>query len=571
MRLRASVRGPPWWRALSSWSRVSLAGLAAAALLAIALGIYIPRQVEHHMLAAQTESHRQVLGGLFAAEALPGDESFDAAMLHRFVQLSILRGDIVRAKLWSPSGTILYSDDPAIVGVTFAPSPALRGAISGEAISEISNLDEPENRQERGLASKLLEFYLPIERDGRVVAVWEVYQSLDTFEARLGRVRLAVWMSVGTGLAILAVFLVSSFASLLVAVQRRREEAERRSRQLATILEVSRTVGASLDALRLAHDAVDAIRGAGDFEGVALVRHRGEGESNEIVAAAARPDCPAACALSAAPGVMRHEQGCASLGIALGERAGDLTLVACKRTPGPFAAEEQTFLKAAGEEIRIGLENAHLYAEQRRLLRLLVSAHDDERRHIVGEIHDGIAQDLHRVLYGLRGSQGARADEVAEELKRLEALTDQSIRRLRRLLHRLRPSTLEAVGFVASLRGLVDGARRAGLHVEIIGSETVTPEPSPPVREAAYGIVQEALRNVQRHARAAQARVELALRNGRLSMRIIDDGRGISDQPEGLGLWLMRERAEALGGSFEIVSGQDGTAVHAEIPIGGTP
>src|SRR5205814_721126 len=99
-------------------------------------------------------------------------------------------------------------------------------------------------------------------------------------------------------------------------------------------------------------------------------------------------------------------------------------------------------------------------AEQRRLLTSLVSAQEDERKRIVGEIHDGLGQDLHRVLFGLRGCRSGAGDDVGEELARLEQVVEQSSRTLRRLLQDLRPSTIDDVGLVASLRSLADRVRR---------------------------------------------------------------------------------------------------------------
>lgn len=573
---RGRLSTPPWWGVLSSWGRISLVGLTAAALLAIALGVYIPHQVEEHMLAAQTESHLQVLRRLVSSGALPGDSPSEQAELERFAQTSLLQGDIVRVKLWDPSGMVVYSDDPALIGAALPRSDRLVRALRGEVVSEVSDLGDPENRQERPLASKLLEFYLPVSRDGRVVAVWEIYQSLDRFEDRLRAVRFAVWGSVGSGLAVFAVFLLSSFVGLLRTAQGRRLEAEERNRQLAAILAVSRTVAATLDPALLLASAARAIRETDTFRSVAIVR-RGQGVPDDIVAAGGDTDCPATCSRHARSGLSDHDPA-RSLAIALD---GDgLCLLACRNESADFTPEEQTFLQAAGQEIRIGLQNASLYAdlkatqrEQQRLTRLLLSAHDDERKHIVGEIHDGIAQDLHRVLFGLRGCTGVTPAEAEQELHRLETITDGSIRRLRRLLDELRPSTLEDIGLGAALRGLVDGVRADGLDVRLLGAESAAPEPSFRTREAVFEIAQEALRNVVRHARAAHAVVELTRDDDSVTIRVADDGLGMDPEPRGgLGLWLMRERAEASGGTLAIESDERrGTAICARIPVAGPP
>lgn len=576
----ADSRGHPiasgrvWWRGLTPWGRVSLMGLAAAALLAIGLGVYIPRQVERHMLDAQTAANAKVLDALLGTRTLPLEPAGrDFAELDAFVQTSILRGNFVRVKLWGPDGEILYSDEPRLVEERFPPSTELREALAGKAQSEISNLSDPENRYERGLAGRLLEFYLPVEQGGQVVAVWEVYESLDPFLGQLEKVRRAVWISVGTGLAVLCVFLVSSFGALLRVVQRGRREAEDSSRRLGTLLQVSRSVGASLDPEELARSAVTTVREAGGFRSVALVR-RSDGDSpGGVVASSQDPGCPDDCLAEATPGTRSHPSGCTSFVCGLGGET-DLLLVACRDQERGFTDEERDLLKAAGEQVRIGLENSRLYeslrsseARRRLLMSRLVSAHEDERRRIVGEIHDGLGQDVHRVLFGLRGIRSGPAEEITAELDRLEELVEQSGRRLRRLLQDLRPSTLEDVGLAASLRSLVDLVRREdGLQVEL--RTKLAFEPQVPARVAAFRIVQEALRNVARHAATDRAVVELIGDDSTLTLRIADEGRGFSvPGGGGLGLWLMHERAEAVGGTLSIESDGGGTVVLARIPL----
>lgn len=569
---------PWWWRGLSSWGRVSFLGLGAAALLAIGLGIYIPRQVERHMLQAQTDSNEQVLEALLGSRTLPlanPESGFEE--LDRFVASAILRGDFVRVKLWSPDGRILYSDDRRLVGRSFPPSAEIVGAMAGEPQSELSELSDPENRLERGLAHRLLEFYLPVEQGGRVVAVWEVYQSLDRFEERLSRVRLAVWVSVGSGLGVLLVFLVSSFGSLLSVAEQRRREAEARSRDLAALLELSRSVSSTLDVATLCEAAVRTIREEGRFTTVELVRMAASPTTPGLVAASADAECPAGCieeVTGARPG--RHDD-CSSLVIELrGGQEEPLALVACRPAGAAFSEADRIFLQAAGEHIHMALENARLYEslglaqrERRELTHRLVTAHEDERKRIVGEIHDGLGQELHRVLFGLRGCRGGPPEETAEELERLEAIVAGSVGRLRRLLQDLRPSTLEDVGLGAALRGLVDRmGRDDGVRVELRGDDRVPPELPLAVRVAVFRIAQEALLNVLKHSTSRQAVLEVGARNGVLELRIADEGRGLPPAPrEGLGLWLMRERAEAVGGTLSVDSGRTGTVVTAVIPI----
>ncbi len=94
------------------------------------------------------------------------------------------------------------------------------------------------------------------------------------------------------------------------------------------------------------------------------------------------------------------------------------------------------------------------------------------------------------------------------------------------------------------------------------------PALSPEVEVAAYRIASEALNNVARHAGAQQVRLAVSAGEGSLTLRVADDGSGIpEDASAGVGLESMRRRAQALGGSFDVDSGQDGTVVTARLPL----
>jgi signal transduction histidine kinase len=366
----------------------------------------------------------------------------------------------------------------------------------------------------------------------------------------------------------LLVFLASSFGSLLRAIQRRREEAEQRSAELGALLAITEAASASLDADRLAVNAADKIRAAAGFRAVTLVRHH-EGKESVVLASSGDPAC------GPSPDTTEgHPAGCHLVRADVGTEADGLTVTACRTEPILSGENVQQLVDAAGEQVWIGLENARLYrtletsqAEQRRLMGRLVSAHEDERSRIVGEVHDGLGQDLHRVLFGVRGCRASPPEGIGEELAGLEKLVEQSSKRLRRLLQDLRPSTLEDVGLTASVRSLIGRIHEeSDLRVELVG--TIIPEPPVPVRVAVFRIVQEALRNVAKHSRTNWAQVDLSRDDDQLVVRITDRGPGeLSPLSEGLGLWLMKERAEAVGGSLTFDSGPKGTTVTVRTPV----
>jgi signal transduction histidine kinase len=156
------------------------------------------------------------------------------------------------------------------------------------------------------------------------------------------------------------------------------------------------------------------------------------------------------------------------------------------------------------------------------------------------------------------------------ELKRL---TDGVLEELHRLAMDLRPASLDHLGLPVAVEQLVQGAReRYGLdiHLRIAGFPTEGRLPDS-VETSLYRLVQEALTNAVRHARARNVDVILELREGKCTVIVEDDGVGFDAgriRPRGhLGLVGMQERAQMLGGDIQIESRTGGgTTVAAEVP-----
>jgi two-component system, NarL family, sensor histidine kinase DegS len=152
-------------------------------------------------------------------------------------------------------------------------------------------------------------------------------------------------------------------------------------------------------------------------------------------------------------------------------------------------------------------------------------------------------------------------------LREVGDLLERAMRELHDVIFDLRPPDLDDIGIVAAIQRHVDQVNRSGLPctLEQIGEERRL---SPEVRLAIYRIVQEALHNSIRHARADESVVRIEWLPDRLRVTIQDDGSGF--EPEnlrraGLGLMSMRERASSIGASMDIVSrAGTGTAVVVE-------
>jgi signal transduction histidine kinase len=163
---------------------------------------------------------------------------------------------------------------------------------------------------------------------------------------------------------------------------------------------------------------------------------------------------------------------------------------------------------------------------------------------------------------------------VALRLREVAAHTADDVGRLARGLH---PAVLDDKGLAAAARGYVgDYVRSFGTALEFVAGDLDSPRLAPLAAATMYRILQEALTNVARHARATKVVVELNREESVLELLVRDDGVGFEvgealDTASGLGLRGMRERVTLLGGSIHNESrpGQ-GTVVRARVPAGAT-
>jgi signal transduction histidine kinase len=218
------------------------------------------------------------------------------------------------------------------------------------------------------------------------------------------------------------------------------------------------------------------------------------------------------------------------------------------------------------------------------LLRRVVAAQEAERQRIARELHDATGQSLTALGLGLRGvstilqGEAPSPPAAATKLRQLETLAASSLDELRRLIADLRPSHLDDLGLPAALRWYAKEVQQhtsLEVDVQIDGQQRAT---SAPVRIALFRVAQEALNNVVKHSGATRVCMRLAFEGDTVQLQVEDNGRGLPLAPApGLaganggraawGLLGMQERAELLGGRFEISSrpGQ-GTRVTVIVP-----
>ncbi|GID27595.1 sensor histidine kinase [Paractinoplanes brasiliensis] len=189
----------------------------------------------------------------------------------------------------------------------------------------------------------------------------------------------------------------------------------------------------------------------------------------------------------------------------------------------------------------------------------LVAAADEARRRIERDLHDGAQQRL--VALALRLRMAAQDDEVAEIGGDLMTVIDE----LRELSRGIHPAVLSENGLRPALRAL---ARRSPLPVEV---DVELPRRLPqPIEVGAYYVVSEVLTNAVKHAAAQVVEVWARAEDGSLRLRVHDDGSGGADFSGGTGLLGLKDRIEALGGTFDVSSPAGaGTTVSVRVPLSG--
>ena len=187
--------------------------------------------------------------------------------------------------------------------------------------------------------------------------------------------------------------------------------------------------------------------------------------------------------------------------------------------------------------------------EQMQLSGLLINAHDEERSRLAGEIHDDFSQRLAVLSLGLETVAEGIPASLPETHRQMHELIESASEfgaDLHSLSHRLHSTTLERLGLAAGVTSFCkEFSAQQGLQVEF-SHQDLPRSVSPEIALCLFRIVQEGLRNVQKHSGAAHAQVRIEKVDDTLHLSISDDGVGFDvedgSRPQGLGLWSMRKR-----------------------------
>jgi PAS domain S-box-containing protein len=255
------------------------------------------------------------------------------------------------------------------------------------------------------------------------------------------------------------------------------------------------------------------------------------------------------------------------------------TMVVNKRKDGTLYDEDQTIapIRDDAGTITHFISTGRDITQRRRTqeaVRRLNTQFEQEATRIAGVLHDEAGQFLTAAHLQLAELAEQLAPDALDKLQQVKLTLNQVEEQLRRLSHEIHPRAVEDLGLVEAAAFLGDAfARRTGVVVTV--HSNVEQRYPLTVETLLYRIVQEGLTNISRHARATESTITLTRHSGELSCTVQDNGVGFDPQSSAssgntvsLGLRLMRDRLEAVGGTLTIRSTPgSGTVLMARIPL----
>lgn len=275
-----------------------------------------------------------------------------------------------------------------------------------------------------------------------------------------------------------------------------------------------------------------------------------------------------------------------ALPILLGERVLGVLNVESREA---FAEEDAGSLRIIADQLAVAIENSRLFSDAQRFAAL------EERQRLARDLHDSVTQQIfsmHMIAQSLPGAWSRDRAEAERRTDRLVDLARTALSEMRALLAELRPgdpagagsetvpsgiARLHRHGLPAALAAHVEDLARDEIAIDMDARE-YAPQPAR-CEEMLYRIAQEALNNIVKHAHARRVEIRLRADGPGARLTIHDDGIGISPGggapaaapagTGGMGLAMMRERAESVGGTVRVRRAAVGTVVDAVIPANG--
>ncbi len=249
-------------------------------------------------------------------------------------------------------------------------------------------------------------------------------------------------------------------------------------------------------------------------------------------------------------------------------------------------AELSRTVEALVEEIQERTQTEQALRDSEKALRLLslkiIETQENERRQIAKELHDSIGSSLAAIKFAVEGklqtmTNGPPRDTDTISLEKIAAHIHDTIDEVRRISTYLRPSMLDDLGLLATVKWYCRSSREMHPETRIETNLALDDDDVPEYSKIViYRVLQEALNNALRHSRADTIRVNLTPTKGRVRLCVKDNGCGFdpedaiqsTDPLSGYGLKGMRDRAEVVGGSLSLESSPGrGTDVCLELPV----
>lgn len=218
-----------------------------------------------------------------------------------------------------------------------------------------------------------------------------------------------------------------------------------------------------------------------------------------------------------------------------------------------------------------------LNEELRRLSSSMIVAQDEERRRIARDLHDGLGQDLAAAKMILEGIDPGNAAPTVNAASVADAcgIIDRALQQVRSVSYLMHPPLLDEVGLQPALQWYIEGlSKRSGISILLDLQPQEFPRMPAEIERAIFRVVQEALTNVYRHAKAQNAWVTVGRSDGQIISTIRDNGTGVSNQlidfqPErmGVGIAGMKQRVQELGGALRLANTGSGSILEVSIPI----
>jgi signal transduction histidine kinase len=276
------------------------------------------------------------------------------------------------------------------------------------------------------------------------------------------------------------------------------------------------------------------------------------------------------------PGMLEYHrkeghQGIYVMPLLFGDRTVGLLALAFRHTE-TLGREQEQLLVALAQQMTLAIALKHLAMSARN------SAVLAERNRISQEIHDGLAQAFVGILMQLGATEEhLEAAPLASVLKRIRDLARDGLSEARRSVLALRPTESRAGGLAFALQQLAERSTVTGRVTCVFEGGGAATKLAPEDEHELLRIAQEAVSNAVRHAQPSRVQISLAVDDECLQLSVSDDGCGMHELPElsaqhGFGLTNMRERAQAIGGEWQVISAPGaGTRIDVRVPLSAAP